>query len=336
MAEKRSPTPNSPSTSSPTPSLTNATPPEPSQLAAWIQDQLAEPVPVALVGLSAVSGGCIHRAWRVELADGRRLFLKSNGLQALPLLRAEAEGLQALAVWCAPPLVVPQPLGMGVLDGRALLLLPWLELAPNGSGAPPRRAADWQALGEALAALHRASGDGHALAARSGSYGWPNDNFIGATPQGNGWCSAWGPFFVGRRLRPQLEWLARSGNPLRGAEALIDQAGQWLAHHHPQPVLVHGDLWGGNAALLADGACTVFDPAVYWGDREVDLAMARLFGGFPAAFFQGYANRWPLDPGAQGRMGLYNLYHLLNHANLFGGSYLGQAQRSIDQLLNNG
>jgi fructosamine-3-kinase len=107
----------------------------------------------------------------------------------------------------------------------------------------------------------------------------------------------------------------------------------WLEQHGAQPCLVHGDLWSGNAALTASGSGALFDPAVYRGDREVDLAMARLFGGFPEAFFAGYERAWPLPAGHRGRVRLYNLYHLLNHANLFGGGYGRQAQETIDHLL---
>jgi fructosamine-3-kinase len=189
-------------------------------------------------------------------------------------------------------------------------------------------AGQWRALGAALAALHR-----HSLGGAT-RYGWNRDNYIGAGPQPNGWCSDWGRFFVERRLKPQLDWLASNGGALRGSEELLRRVPEWLAGHDAQPCLVHGDLWSGNAALTVDGAGAVFDPAVYRGDREVDLAMARLFGGFPPSFFQGYEQEWPLPSGHRSRVSLYNLYHLLNHANLFGGSYQQQAQASLDGLLN--
>jgi fructosamine-3-kinase len=120
---------------------------------------------------------------------------------------------------------------------------------------------------------------------------------------------------------------------LDGAASLLEGAAAWLGGHGAEPCLVHGDLWSGNAALTADGRGAIFDPAVYRGDREVDLAMARLFGGFPAAFFDGYGAEWPLPADHHRRVDLYNLYHLINHANLFGGSYHGQCQVTIDLLL---
>ncbi len=278
--------------------------------------------------LLPVGGGCIHAAWRLDLDGGGVLFAKTNRLAALPLLQAEADGLRALAngaVGCG--LTIPAPLAVGVLDGQALLVLPWLELAAGGSPEP------WSWLGSALARMHRAS----VPLNRGCGYGFGADNFIGAGPQPNGWLPDWGPFFAERRLAPQLELLRRQGVRLEGSEILLERVPAWLGRHPVEPVLVHGDLWSGNAALLAAGGAAIFDPAVYWADREVDLAMARLFGGFPEAFFAGYRQEWPLSPGAEGRVELYNLYHLLNHANLFdggpGGSYGRQAQASIQRLL---
>jgi fructosamine-3-kinase len=168
---------------------------------------------------------------------------------------------------------------------------------------------------------------------RSGAFGWARDNFIGSSPQHNGWVDEWPRFFAERRLRPQLEALARRGDRLRHAESIPTRAEALLESHRPDPCLVHGDLWSGNAALASDGRGVLIDPAVHRADREVDLAMARLFGGFPSAFYDGYQREWPLPAGHHRRVDLYNLYHLLNHANLFGGGYLAQAQAVIDDLL---
>ena len=179
----------------------------------------------------------------------------------------------------------------------------------------------------ALAQLHRRSGEvGRA-------FGWDQDNWIGSAPQGNRWSTDWAGFFRDCRLAPQLDWAARRGHPLVGAEALLEQVPVWLAEHHPLPSLVHGDLWSGNGGVLRDGRGALFDPAVHHADREVDLAMAALFGGFPAAFFAGYEAAWPRPTGYRNRQRLYNLYHELNHANLFGGGYQAQAQATIKALL---
>ena len=301
----------------------------PATLSPWLAERLG----VELVGISPVSGGCIHSAWRLDLADGRRLFAKTNTSSSLPLLEAEAEGLRALAAAAGDDgPQVPVPLAHGLAGGSAVLVLSWLDLERVRSAA---KMLHWFHLGASLAQLHRRSLLHHCVPSdRPGSsFGWLRDNVIGSFPQRNGWDDEWGRFFVERRLAPQLEHLARSGTPLRQAQSLLERAGGWLADHQPEPCLVHGDLWSGNAAITASGQGAIFDPAVYRGDREVDLAMARLFGGFPGAFFDGYAGAWALPSGHRFRRDLYNLYHLLNHANLFGGSYLDQCQARIDALL---
>jgi len=292
-------------------------------LAPWLQKQLGKDGSIELVGQRPVGGGPIHSAWQLELADGRRLFLKSNQAKALPLLLAEAEGLRALARWARPPLLVPAPLGVGLLAEQALLLLPWLDLSGATSGG-------WFALGAGLADLHWASAE---AGASDGRFGWNCANFIGSGSQINGWNPDWGAFFADCRLAPQLRLAEQQGRPLRGAQQLLDLVPAWLNGHGAVPVLVHGDLWSGNAAPLPGGGAALFDPACYWGDREVDLAMAQLFGGFPQPFFSGYASRWPLGPSAKERVDVYNLYHLLNHAHLFGGAYWAQAQSCIASLL---
>jgi fructosamine-3-kinase len=215
----------------------------------------------------------------------------------------------------------------------AVLVLSWLELGGGRSVATAPQG--WQQLGSALARLHRRSVSRACTEAdRPGqAFGWPRDNAIGSGLQPNGWDDDWGRFFVERRLAPQLERQARAAGPLRGADELLSLAGGWLGDHGATPCLVHGDLWSGNAGVCADGKGAIFDPAVYRGDREVDLAMAHLFGGFPSGFFAGYEQEWPLPKDQRDRRDLYNLYHLLNHANLFAGSYRHQCQATIDALL---
>ena len=291
-------------------------------LGGWLADRLN----IALLGRAPVGGGSIHSAWCLTLADGSRCFAKTCPAAALPLLEAEADGLAALAAAANPAhLVVPTPLALGVVGGEAALVLPWLELGGGG----------WPSFGAALASLHRNSLKGPLVEGDRGPsfFGWPRDNGIGSTPQHNGWLEDWGRFFALRRLTPQLERLAQATGALPGAAELLERTPGWLAQHRPDPCLVHGDLWGGNAGILVDGRGAIFDPAVYRGDREVDLAMARLFGGFPEEFFQGYETAWPLPAGQRGRVKLYNLYHLLNHANLFGGSYVSQVRSMIHDLV---
>jgi len=291
-------------------------------LAPWVQRELAS----SLSNCRAVAGGCIHSAWALELADGRRLFAKTNSADALPMLAAEAEGLRALAPQADGELVIPAPLFCGLEQGLALLVMEWLELAPAGTEDR------WRRLGAALARLHRRS-----VARGQAQFGWSHDNFIGAGDQVNGWDADWGRFFAERRLGPQLQLLQERNSPLAARLAapigqLLLRVPAWLNRHGARPSLVHGDLWSGNASLLAGNRAALFDPAVHWADREVDLAMARLFGGFPEAFFLGYGAEWPLPPGHGQRAQLYNLHHLLNHANLFGGGYGSQVERAVQGL----
>jgi len=246
-------------------------------------------------------GGCIHRCYRVVIAGARR-FLKVNTVQYADAFAAEADGLEALR---DAGLRAPEPLAHGVAGDEAYLLLEFLELGDRG---------DFAALGRMLANAHRKPGP---------RFGWHRNNYIGSTPQQNGWCDDWAEFWLTRRMRPQLELARRNGFDL---EVKID-----LGNHRPLPSLLHGDLWSGNAGFTAQGP-VVFDPAVYYGDREADLAMTELFGGFPREFYAAYNEVFPLPAGYEKRKHLYNLYHLLNHLNLFGVGYLGQLKANLGLL----
>lgn len=267
-----------------------------------------------------VAGGSIHHA--CTLADGDCvIFVKLNDEAALPLFDAEANGLRALAQ--TNTFRVPLPIASGMADGHAFLALEHLMLEPLASREDGIRFA------EVLAQLHRHAGD---------EFGWPEDNYIGATPQQNAPTPNWPRFFATRRLAPQLQLAHARG--YRGAlqkhgEAILERLAGLFIDYHPQPSLLHGDLWHGNTGMaLTDGLRrpALFDPAVYRGDRETDLAMCELFGGFPSSFYAAYRAAWPLDPGYEGRKNLYNFYHVLNHLNLFGGGYLGQAERMAARL----
>jgi fructosamine-3-kinase len=191
----------------------------------------------------------------------------------------------------------------GILDhGPDFILLEQLEL---------RRDGDWAALARMLAKLHRTTGP---------RFGWHRDNWIGRSPQVNAWHDDWADFFVECRLRPQA---SKAGIAL--------PAFKLLKNHRPQPSLLHGDLWSGNAGFIEEGP-VLFDPAVYYGDREADLAMTELFGGFPARFYDAYNEAFPLPDGYEARKHLYNLYHLLNHLNIFGEGYLAQVRRTLGLL----
>jgi fructosamine-3-kinase len=275
---------------------------------------------VAAAPDAAVGGGSIHAAYRWPTAAGP-LFVKLAPAADAPLLAAEAHGLGALAA--ARAIRVPAVLGTGVAGEAAWLALEWLALAPAAPAAPAAE----QALGERLATLHGTAAE---------RFGFAVDNFIGRTPQPNGWCDDWPEFLALRRLGPQLALAAEHGHGGRLTERgarLLEVLGAFYADYRPRPSLLHGDLWGGNRGALADGTPVVFDPAPYYGDREADLAMTRLFGGFGARFYAAYEARWPLDAGAGARVGLHQLYHVLNHLNLFGGGYARQALVLTERLL---
>ena len=237
------------------------------------------------------------------------------------MFEAEAAGLRELAN--AESLRTPSVIGVASIGATAVLALEWLELR----AASTNEAAHGR-LGALLAAQHRVSAP---------AFGWSRDNTIGATPQPNGWLDDWVRFFVQRRLGHQLDLAQQRAAPRRLVERgrlLCERCGAFFSSHRPVPSLLHGDLWGGNWAVDTDtGEPVVFDPAVYYGDREADIAMTRLFGGFGPRFYAAYQAEWPLDPAAGTRRTLYNLYHVLNHDRLFGGAYAQQSAAMIDALL---
>jgi fructosamine-3-kinase len=287
---------------------------------------------------ASVGGGSISQALRVRTAQGHYL-LKTGGRGLPGFFSAEARGLRllgstgavrvpdVLAVQDAetttddrqPTTQTPVVGGQSSVVGVGFILLEWLEAPPAAS-----RARAGEILGTALAAMHRATAP---------TYGLDHDNYIGATPQPNALLPGLTEFFRERRLRPQAERAARNGllPAPRAAriERVLSRLGEWIDDGHVQPALLHGDLWGGNFIVGPGGAPALIDPAAYYGDREADLAMTRLFGGFPPAFYQSYAAAWPLAPGWQDRVELYNLYHLLNHLNLFGEGYGAQADATL-------
>jgi len=264
-----------------------------------------------------VSGGCINQAM-VFRDETQRYFVKLNRPDCAEMFAAEADGLGELRA--AGALRVPQPICTGVTNGEAFLVLEYLELGAD-------RGASQKQLGQRLANLHRHTRP---------RFGWRRDNTIGSTAQPNAEDDDWIEFWRTRRLNHQLVLATRNGYgrvlASRGAR-LAERLGDFFAGYRPVASLLHGDLWAGNYGVLKNGEPVIFDPAVYCGDREADVAMTELFGGFGPQFYAAYRDAWPLDPGYAVRKELYNLYHVLNHANLFGGSYVAQATRLIDRLL---
>jgi len=266
---------------------------------------------------TTVHGGSINDCFRWQTGQGP-VFVKRAPLARSELFDAEADGLARLRQ--AGSLWVPETLALGSTDDEAFLVLEWLDLvAPD--------AASEEKFGEALAWQHRN---------RAQAYGLERDNFVGATAQPNDVSDDWVGFWRERRLLYQLDLAARNGHVGRlqdRGRRLAEVIDVFFASYRPAASLLHGDLWGGNRGALADGTPVVFDPAVYCGDREADIAMTTLFGGFGPRFYSAYAATWPLDQAAGTRRALYNLYHVLNHLNLFGGSYREKAEGLIDRLL---
>ncbi|MDX8409299.1 MAG: fructosamine kinase family protein [Mariprofundales bacterium] len=265
-----------------------------------------------------VSGGSINSTFRIE--DGNGSFLvKLNSIDQLPMFEAEQEGLAILRDAKAP-VRIPEVICCDKAEDRAWLILEYIPLRP----ATDTTAAG---LGSAMAVVHRKTSE---------KFGWTRDNAIGLTRQNNTQHTVWMDFFRDSRLAVQLR-LAEENRLdmalLRKGELVLPACEQLLSGYQPAPSLLHGDLWSGNQAADKNGRPVVFDPAVYYGDRECDLAMTRLFGGIPDAFLRAYHDAYPIDPGFERRLPLYNLYHLLNHANMFGGGYVRQAEKTMDKLL---
>ena len=263
-----------------------------------------------------VSGGDISAAWRLDAGD-RSLFIKTGPISSQDMFTAEAEGLDALAA--TGTLRVPEVIASGTAGDTAFVALEWLAFGRPSRGTERR-------LGEQLAALHRSTAD---------RYGWHRDNTIGLTLQHNPWSDDWVEFFREHRLGFQLRLAADNG--FRGTvqeqgTRLLKRLPVFFEGYSPAPSLLHGDLWGGNWASC-DGEPVIFDPAVYYGDRETDLAMTRLFGGFGPDFYAAYEANAPLAKGHRERCHLYQLYHILNHLNLFGSGYLGRAEDLMQRLL---
>jgi fructosamine-3-kinase len=274
--------------------------------------------PFDLIDRQSVGGGCINRAYAIGNGT-ERYFIKLNQASRMEMFAAEAKGLQEMAA--TKTIKVPTPICWGIAREHSYLVLECLDLSSRGNSQT------WGEMGRNLAMMH------DYRISNPAKFGWHINNTIGSTPQLNTWENNWAIFFKNQRLGYQFQLARRKGGNFPQAERLLAAIPDLLANHSPQPALVHGDLWGGNASFTTAGIPVIFDPATYWGDREVDLAMTELFGGFPAAFYQGYESVCPLDPGYARRKQLYNLYHILNHYNLFGGGYQSQANKAIELLL---
>ena len=281
----------------------------------------------------SVSGGCINQGYSIS-SSSRTYFAKINQASQIAMFEAEALGLQQMGA--TQTIRVPEPICWGTEGNSAYIVLEWLDLGSRGG----ERA--WEEMGRKLAAMHKYTpphppllreGEEPNSTLLRGVFGWDINNTIGSTVQINNWTANWAEFWAEHRIGYQLKLARRRGGHFPQGERLLEVIPELLARHEPQPSLVHGDLWGGNAGVTSAGEPVIFDPAAYFGDREVDIAMTELFGGFPAEFYRGYNQVWPLDLGYEKRKTIYNLYHILNHFNLFGGSYAFQANQMINRIL---
>ena len=264
---------------------------------------------------SSIGGGCINQTSRIKGEDGREYFIKKNQSSFLPFFEAEAQALTEISK--TETVRVPGVIVHGMDYGQAFLVLEYIEEGRNSSNGQVN-------LGTQLARLHRVS---------QPYFGWSTDNCIGATPQPNPRSDNWPAFYRDHRLAHQFDLAANKGRKFEGAQKLLDSIESFFSSYTPHPSLLHGDLWGGNAGYDIEGEPFIFDPASYYGDREADLAFTYMFGGFSSSFYDAYEKEYPLDPGFRQRKTLYNLYHELNHFNLFGGGYGNSAQSSINELL---
>jgi len=277
-----------------------------------VRTSVEEAVDGIILGVDPVGGGCIANACRIRTTD-RDYFLKWASGEAGSTFVAEGTGLAALAN-ATDRLAVPRPIVAknADRDSAGILVMDWLEEAPKDVRF-------WEALGSGLAALHAEhAGD---------EFGFERDNFIGRLPQRNSRSDDWRTFFIESRLGPQVAMARELGRWRSGWTSGLDGLVRRIPEildAHPRRSLVHGDLWSGNVLATTSGRAALVDPAVYVGDREVDIAMSELFGGFSSRFYEAYNDAWPLAPGYDERRDMYNLYHLINHLNHFGSGYAGQ------------
>lgn len=266
---------------------------------------------------SSVSGGCINSSFVIQ-GHNQRFFIKFNQANLLPMFSAEFSGLNE--IYHTKTITVPRPILFGISSNTAFLTLELIDFSSKTKQSN-------ELLGHQLAALHQI---------KQPFFGWHRNNTIGSTEQINTRTDNWIEFWQQQRLGFQLSLAANNGYSkqlINSGEQLCLRLEAFFADYSPQPALLHGDLWGGNFSTSQQGMPVIYDPACYYGDRETDIAMTELFGGFDPIFYSAYNESYPLDTGYSIRKDLYNLYHILNHLNLFGSSYQSQAQQLIDTLL---
>lgn len=282
---------------------------------------------VSITGKHPVYGGDINDSYRLSLSDGTSIFMKCNSMSNLSFFEAEIKGLEALGK--TETIGVPKAFGIGTDSSQrtSFLLMEHLDSAP-------RTVQYWEIFGSELAMLHRADSSSFTGEDTDLPFGFDGDNYIGATPQINTPKGAWITFFRDCRLAPQMKMAEHyfDSRLRKKCIKLLERLDAYLVE--PEfPSLLHGDLWSGNALCGPDGKAWILDPAVYVGHFEADLAMTELFGNYPSSFYDSYSELNKIDSGYRDRKDLYNLYHLLNHLNLFGGSYGNSVRSIIDRYI---
>ena len=262
-----------------------------------------------------VGGGQTNESYKLECKP-TNYFVKLNSNSRLSMFESEAIALEEIAK--IDKIRVPEPICCGIVGNKSFLALSWIEFGPWSQSS-------WMELGRSIANLHRFS--------TQKKFGWDQDNFIGSSPQQNPWHDNWAEFFTEQRIKFQLELAKAKGFEFDNEKKLLKAIYRRLAPHRPESSLLHGDLWCGYVLCAIKRMPVIFDPSSYFGDREVDLAMTELFGGFPEAFYLAYNETWPVNNGYSHRINIYNLYHILNHLNMFGDSYYSQAKKIVHQII---
>lgn len=282
------------------------------------QIEMATGQPFSIKQTHSVSGGCINSAYILEGDNAQSFFIKLNQSGLLSMFEAEFAGLEEISK--SETVKVPQPIVCGISTDKAFIVLEKISIGSGNANSDVK-------LGQQLAALHQIN---------QPYYGWQQNNTIGSTKQINDSSDNWMSFWREHRLGFQLSLAEKKGyggSLIRSGERLSESLDCFFSNYTPQPSLLHGDLWSGNASTTKSGEPIIYDPACYYGDREADIAMTELFGGFGSNFYAAYNESYPLDSDYTIRKTLYNLYHILNHLNLFGEGYLHQAENMIDSLL---
>jgi len=265
-----------------------------------------------------IGGGCIHKAWCIYFQNGNKVFAKSNHIDNINMFQFERECLLILKKFANESYItIPKPIDILIHESISILCLEWIDIKQSTQSS----------LGKGLALLHKSSTEKN-----NKNFGWEKEGFIGTNSQLKGCSTNWGEFFVNYRLKPQLIKAEKWGIQVEDYKEILEYLSSYLNNHNPMVSLLHGDLWSGNCGSTKNGLGILFDPASYWGDREIDISMTKLFGGFNEEFYENYEKIWPLDKYSKDRTDIYNLYHLLNHANMFGGSYKESSLRILKYL----